>query len=657
MIDIKEYRTEEFENFQMTDWNYLEKPCFGYNEDKEKNPFVIFINKKNKVCIRNTSYAGVIQLPSGLRINFSTKVDAHLFYMLRYLKSERAFLVDIDKPIDIEAGLNFFDIIGGLFLNELNMIIGRGLLKKSTKKHENLSYLKGRLNVKGQFQNYIRATPKFACTYNTLTVNNLENQIVLKALNLLIPIIRFNKGVREGLIRYEYILKDHIKLVDVSPNDCEKIHFNTQNEYYRTIIKFSKLILEESFIRSTQKGGSIGFNFLVNMIDAYEDFLSEITREVVNEDFGDFLTLTQKVRSLSSIVIRPDIFLEKKDTHIIDIVIDFKYKKEDKNIDYYQVIAYGLAIPTARACCLIFPKSQKSIRKHEVLIPRDVTDKNSDTINIYARQIDLLMEDTNYTLQYEDYIKNIKNQIKDIIHDCIGKEIEIIGDGNAAVIDDEKLNVLYDRYNKYVPLVQNILPKLKNMISFSKEIKFTFEDVSKYIGIDNKNHKEIYVILKIILFKEGISVNEGILKDDDIKGLPYIIRKEGIKGLIMKELSPGEKLDIEDIEIVNKMKRKRYPEYAKAISDELLPTIKKGIAESKDGMVRIKINDVTKSLGEDFISKSQTTIYWGLKYVLFFEEIVVNTGTTKTGEKIFIFRNKKPGEVLPPSFEEGYRIL
>jgi len=33
------------------------------------------------------------------------------------------------------------------------------------------------------------------------------------------------------------------------------------------------------------------------------------------------------------------------------------------------------------------------------------------------------MEDTNYTLQYENYIKNIKSQIKDVIHDCIGKEI------------------------------------------------------------------------------------------------------------------------------------------------------------------------------------------------------------------------------------------
>lgn len=423
MIDLKEYKTEEFENFQMIDWNYLEKPCFGYNADKGKNPFVIFINKQNNVCIRNTSYAGIIQLPSGLRINFSTKVDIHLFYMLRYLKTERAFLVDLDKPIDIEAGLNFFDVIGGLFLSELDTIISRGLLKKSTKKHDNLSYLKGRLDIQGQFQNYIGAIPKFSCTYNTLTVNNLENQIVLKALNLLIPIIMFNKSIKEALIRYEYILKDHIKLVNVSPSDCEKIHFNIQNEHYRTIIKFSKLILEESFIRSTRKGDSIGFNFLVNMIDVYEDFLSEMTREVIEEDFGNFLILTQKVRSLSNIIIRPDMFLEKKDTHDIDIVIDFKYKKEDKNVDYYQVIAYSLATPTARVCCLIFPKAEKNINRSEILIPRDVTNKNSDMIKIYVRQIDLFMEDMNYTLQYEDFIKHIKNQIKDIIYDCIGKDI------------------------------------------------------------------------------------------------------------------------------------------------------------------------------------------------------------------------------------------
>ena len=38
------------------------------------------------------------------------------------------------------------------------------------------------------------------------------------------------------------------------------------------------------------------------------------------------------------------------------LVLDTKYKRQDQNSDYYQIIAYALAIPSARNCCLLYPK-------------------------------------------------------------------------------------------------------------------------------------------------------------------------------------------------------------------------------------------------------------------------------------------------------------
>jgi len=174
LLQIPEYSSKVVELLNKNDEAYLEKPCFKYDDKKYK-----IFSKKGKTYIENTSYSGVIQLEN-VRIHFSTKVNTNLFYMLSFLKSEDDFLFDPEISIELKEGNNFFDIIGRLFLNELEDLIKKGLLKKYVTKHENVGFLKGKLSIKGQIQNHIHNTPKLSCIYGDLTVNNLENQIVLR---------------------------------------------------------------------------------------------------------------------------------------------------------------------------------------------------------------------------------------------------------------------------------------------------------------------------------------------------------------------------------------------------------------------------------------------------------------------------------------------
>lgn len=420
-IIIPEYKSEIIKNFsEAKDWDYLHKSCF---QNKGKLPYKIFLNIDRNFCIENTSYSGIIQLEN-VRIHFSTKVKTNLFYMLSFLKSEEDFLFDPEISIDIKEGNNFFDIIGRLFLNELEKIIEKGLLKKYILKHENINFLKGKLSIKNQIHNHINNRPKFSCIYGDLTINNLENQIILRSLNLLIPMIRFNEVLKADLIRNEYILKDFIELIDVSPNDCNQIHFNRLNDYYSAIIQFSKLILEENFIRSVYKGESRGFNFIVNMNKVYEDFITQIITEVVEEeeDFDHFEVVSQtKFYSLvegTKIVTIPDIILKSEDSY--PLIIDAKYKREDKNSDYYQVIAYSLAIPNAKACCLIYPQTEnENVVKGPLTLRRDITKPGEKDIKLYARTIDLHVKDC---LEFEDFVKDTKIQIRKIISECLHEE-------------------------------------------------------------------------------------------------------------------------------------------------------------------------------------------------------------------------------------------
>jgi len=306
-----------------------------------------------------------------------------------------------------------------MFLNELQEIFKKGFYKKYVRKEENTSFIKGKLCLNRQIQNDLQKKSKFQCSYEDLTYNNLENQIILKATTLLIPLIRFNDEIKRDLIKYSYLLREEVDLVNVLPEDFNKVQFSKLNDYYSAIISFSKVIMQNYFIRSTHHGESKGFNFVVNMNKVYEDFITTLVEEVVSEEreFSNFVIEKQKqFDSLvleRDIITRPDVILRRKDS--VDeypLIIDAKYKATDHNSDYYQVIAYSLAIPTAKNCCLIYP-STESVNTTMTLV-RNPSNPNSTTVNLHTVRIDIDSD-----AEFNEYIKGIKRDLKLKLIPCL----------------------------------------------------------------------------------------------------------------------------------------------------------------------------------------------------------------------------------------------
>jgi len=415
-------------NFDLSesDIQYLESDIFGNNIE------VFYKDKFGKPRIKIGSYAGIIQL-SKHRIHFSTKVNTKLFYMLSYLKSEERFLFDRNTPIDIKEGFNFFDVIGRFFLNHLNDILKQGLLKKYIRRSENMSFLKGKLLVKNQINENLIDKSRFFCEYEDVTFDNIENRIVLSALNSLISLIRFNTYLRNELRKFEVILKDFISLVKVYPHECIQVRFNRINQYYEDIIKLSQLILEERFIRSVHKGRSRGFNFIVDMNTVYEEFISKIIEEVITGDpkFEGYDVESQsRFKYLvkgGRITIRPDIVIRKNDQEY-PVIIDAKYKKGEPQSDYYQVIAYSLALRSSKACCLLYPKTEKRERREDpFILVRNIDRDDSEEVKLYSRSIDLYLNDeSGEEMLFEDYIVGVKASVKNILQELLISSTEYI---------------------------------------------------------------------------------------------------------------------------------------------------------------------------------------------------------------------------------------
>lgn len=100
-----------------------------------------------------------------------------------------------------------------------------------------------------------------------------------------------------------------------------------------------------------------------------------------------------------------------------------------------------------------------------------------------------------------------------------------------------------------------------------------------------------------------------------------------------------------------KTKGEKYGKYAVAIQKHV-PWIKEAIGQSNDGTIRVKAADMAKEMGPDFAKRNPTSIYWGLKYVLFNEGVVVDTGTHKSGDKLLVMRLGTEEDKLPPSLSK-----
>ncbi len=108
---------------------------------------------------------------------------------------------------------------------------------------------------------------------------------------------------------------------------------------------------------------------------------------------------------------------------------------------------------------------------------------------------------------------------------------------------------------------------------------------------------------------------------------------------------------------------KKYGKYE--LKSSTIEYFKESIARNKDGIIRIKAQDIADELGlriRDGCGPGTNTgsgtihprsFYWGIRYTAWFKGLVVGTGQMKDGSPILTFRLKTVDDDLPPSLAKG----
>ncbi|MFT4244593.1 MAG: McrC family protein [Candidatus Woesearchaeota archaeon] len=365
--------------------------------------------------------------------NFKSKLDktknqdvatSNLMYMLSYLNSIENIIIDTKHYSKIKEGQFFFDILGKIFIHHFQTIFKRGLLKKYIRYQEKIGFLKGKLQIKKQVNQITQN--KFNCEFDDLTYNNIENQAVILTAQMLSNLVKSSE-LKIQLKKIVSQLEDEISIIStLRGEEIRNIQFNRINRYYKSILEICEYIISKKFISNIHEQHTYSCcNFLVDMNKVYEDFITALLTQIIQEDYKEYTIVSQQsskslVKEGKSFTTKPDILI-LKDNKVVHI-LDIKYKQHKiPNADFYQMCAYSLVYPEVKKSYLLYEQLEEKEKNYSTISKNLQDDSLEDTTTIQYEELNLkeiLIKDFSNKEEFQEAItKKLKRVVKKILQE------------------------------------------------------------------------------------------------------------------------------------------------------------------------------------------------------------------------------------------------
>ncbi len=327
---------KEFEAFAKTDYG---KDVLGFAKNGE------YLQAKNYVGTIQTLQGDILEILPKIynddkELHNSKKIFLELLRILHRLPNfkhiEKANFDINDMPL-----LEIFIV---MFLDEVGVIIKKGIKSDYIAKEDNLFYLKGKLLMSEQIKQNTIHKERFFVEYDEYSPNRAENRLIKSTLKYLLSISKDEANIR--LLR---MYQEHMNLVEYSTNidkDLRSIKTDRGVSHYRDALVWARVFLKHNSF-SSFSGDTIAFAILYPMEKLFENYIEH----ELNEKYPQYDILAQsgeevfvkKESGKKLFGVRPD-FLIKENGRVI-IVADAKWKIIDENksfsqSDFYQLYAY-----------------------------------------------------------------------------------------------------------------------------------------------------------------------------------------------------------------------------------------------------------------------------------------------------------------------------
>ncbi|GHF12502.1 restriction endonuclease [Kordiimonas sediminis] len=386
VITVREYASLTLsEGYSSLDRHTIRRSAFDWLLEEQAKFFkngqpILQIDGKH--ALKLGSYVGYLQSPCGTEIEILPKTSEKIPDTDDEIAQIRRSLCDMvytylgNKERSYEqADLQLFkkpvsEFIMARFLEELNLLIRKGLRHTYVRIEEESKYLRGQLRIAQQTRQPVSRAHFFQISHDIFTVNRSANRLIKSALEW---VIKNTKTPNNWRLANELYHQTHeIPLSKNMKEDFKAWSTDRLMESYKAIRTWTELILYKQN-PTTQRGNHTGIAMLFPMEYLFEDYVANRLRKQLPTGWS------LKVQAKSEYLIEdhfgsrmfnlnPDLMLIGPEGR--RIILDTKWKLIDENdrgknygisqADMYQMYAYGKKyLAGAGKLYLIYPSYEK----------------------------------------------------------------------------------------------------------------------------------------------------------------------------------------------------------------------------------------------------------------------------------------------------------
>lgn len=200
----------------------------------------------------------------------------NIYYMLTYAfqslrHSNYALVV-------MEEFENIHDMFAAILGKGVASQLKQGLYREYILQEEEISVLRGKLNIQGTIRNKIQHKQKLSCEYDELSENNLLNQILKTTMQILVR-QKTVKQEHKVVLKKNLVFFDNVDVIEPGQIKWDRIRYMKNNQSYRMLMNVCYLVIT-GLILSTDKGEVKLATFLDDraMHSLYEKFILEYYR-------------------------------------------------------------------------------------------------------------------------------------------------------------------------------------------------------------------------------------------------------------------------------------------------------------------------------------------------------------------------------------------
>lgn len=278
----------------------------------------------------------------------------NIYYLLCYawnkLEEKDRIKVSIDDKTDL------LDLFVKVLINATHILLKRGLDKSYINSTEELTGVKGKIQISEMLKRNLLHKQKSICTFDDFSPNIISNRILVATIQTLIKTKGVDKQLRSELTRLVRMFPK-IDSIEISLPLFRQVKIHRNNRFYGFILNVCQIIHESTF--PSEEPGSYHFAdftrddhkmrqlfeaFIRNFYKVEQNYYS-VKRETIRWQFED--TNTYNSQFLPQM--ETDITLENENKKII---IDAKFYRETMTVNYdkmrirsshlYQLFSYLL---------------------------------------------------------------------------------------------------------------------------------------------------------------------------------------------------------------------------------------------------------------------------------------------------------------------------